>query len=286
MPSLERYVFSGHESFPCKSLWLKKGYDFVSGGHDFNSADAVVSLGVGKNMVASIRYWMRAFGLTACDSLNELADFIFSSDSGCDPFVEDLGTLWLLHFSLVSSKEASLYNLFYTAFQRERQIFDRQQLVSFVRRCMLEAGKEKMFNENTVRKDVGVLLQNYVQPLKPQSMEDYSCLLLDLDLIRTLDGKQFYFNTDGKRRLPEDVLLYAILVEANGEHSIDYDKLQNVGLMFCLNDLELIRMLMELQESYPSLIRYSDTAGVRQLQLLESVEPMAVLRHYYGNEEL
>ena len=41
MPSLERYVFSGHESFPCKSLWLKKGYDFVFGGNDFNSADAV-----------------------------------------------------------------------------------------------------------------------------------------------------------------------------------------------------------------------------------------------------
>ena len=24
-----KYSFSGHESFPCKSLWLKKGYDFV-----------------------------------------------------------------------------------------------------------------------------------------------------------------------------------------------------------------------------------------------------------------
>ncbi len=24
------YKFSGHESFPCKSLWLKKGYDFVA----------------------------------------------------------------------------------------------------------------------------------------------------------------------------------------------------------------------------------------------------------------
>lgn len=25
----QRYIFSGHESFPSKSLWLKKGYDFV-----------------------------------------------------------------------------------------------------------------------------------------------------------------------------------------------------------------------------------------------------------------
>lgn len=75
MPSLERYVFSGHESFPCKSLWLKKGYDFVSEDNDFNSADAVVKLGVGKNMVASIRYWMKAFGLTDSYRLNELRCF-------------------------------------------------------------------------------------------------------------------------------------------------------------------------------------------------------------------
>lgn len=39
------YRFSGHESFPCKSLWLKKGYDFVVGGGDFNSPEAVTGLG-------------------------------------------------------------------------------------------------------------------------------------------------------------------------------------------------------------------------------------------------
>ena len=36
-----KYTFSVHESFPCKSLWLKKGYDFVVGGGDFNSPEAV-----------------------------------------------------------------------------------------------------------------------------------------------------------------------------------------------------------------------------------------------------
>ena len=67
------YKFSGHESFPCKSLWLKKGYDFVVGGNDFNSPDAVITLGVGKNMVASIRFWLRAFGVTKNDKKQSLA---------------------------------------------------------------------------------------------------------------------------------------------------------------------------------------------------------------------
>ena len=45
-----KYIFSGHESFPCKSLWLKKGYDFIVHGNNFSSPDAVIQLGVGKNM--------------------------------------------------------------------------------------------------------------------------------------------------------------------------------------------------------------------------------------------
>lgn len=42
----QRYIFSEHESFPCKSLWLKKGYDFVVQGKSFNTPDAVIDLGV------------------------------------------------------------------------------------------------------------------------------------------------------------------------------------------------------------------------------------------------
>jgi len=46
-----RFSFSGHESFQCRQLWLKKGFDYIKAGKSFNSGDAVVDLGVGKNMV-------------------------------------------------------------------------------------------------------------------------------------------------------------------------------------------------------------------------------------------
>lgn len=44
-----KYAFSGHESFQCKGLWLKKGYDYVKAGLSFTDDYAVVELGVGKN---------------------------------------------------------------------------------------------------------------------------------------------------------------------------------------------------------------------------------------------
>lgn len=136
--SYSKFVFSGHESFPCKTLWLKKGYDFNKANKDFNSPEAVVELGVGKNMVAAIRYWYKVFGLNSEDERTKwIPDFLFNDQDGKDRFMEDLGTLWLLHFLLVYSNIASIYNLFFVDFQKERRRLDKNQIVTFVIRKMM-----------------------------------------------------------------------------------------------------------------------------------------------------
>lgn len=50
--------------------------------YDFNSPDAVVQLGVGKNMVAAIRYWTKCFGLTKDNALTDIAHYIFDNENG------------------------------------------------------------------------------------------------------------------------------------------------------------------------------------------------------------
>lgn len=61
---ITKYTFSGHDSFQCRQLWLKKGYDYILEGKNFNDEDAVVQLGVGKNMVSSIiRFWLKAYSI-------------------------------------------------------------------------------------------------------------------------------------------------------------------------------------------------------------------------------
>lgn len=277
-----KYTFSGHESFTCKTLWLKKGYDFINNDYDFNAPDAVIQLGVGKNMVASIRYWMRAFGMTRNDELLPIASYILDTDNGKDPFMEDLGTLWLLQFILVSSREATIYNWLFTRMQRERKVFDRQNVVNFVHRLLIEEEKQNLFNENTVKKDVGTLLQNYVMPQKAKALDDYSALLLDLDLIRTEDGKTYTFNLEGKRQLPWQIFLYAVLILKGNDNTVSYDMLQEIGLMFCMNDMEVIEMCKVLEAHHIDDLRYSDTAGVRQLQFINPMTCEEVLDEYYG----
>lgn len=277
-----KHVYSGHESFACKSLWLKKGYDFINGKNNFNAPDAVVQLGVGKNMVASIRYWMKVFGLTNNDELLPIAHYIFDSNNGKDPFVEDLGTLWLLHFLLVSTGEATLYKLLFTQLQKERKLFDRQHVVNYVKRIMTEDGKQNMFNENTIKKDIGTLLQNYVLPQKAKALDDYSALLIDLDLIRMdADGKSYVFNIEGKRQVPWQLFLFALLSLKGKDNTIGYDLLQEVGLVFCMNDIEVIEMCRIIEANHSDDIRYSDTAGIRQLQFIHRLTVENVLDEYY-----
>ena len=55
--------FTGHETFVVRTFWPKKGYDFIKKGGTFSAENAVVDLGVGKNMVASIQFWMKALGI-------------------------------------------------------------------------------------------------------------------------------------------------------------------------------------------------------------------------------
>ena len=285
---IKKYTFSGHESFPCKTLWLKKGYDFVVAENDFNKPEAVIGLGVGKNMVASIRFWLRAFGVTENDKPTKLADYLFNDKNGKDKYLEDIATLWLLHFNLVFSEEATLYKMFFCGVQRERTHFEREQVLTYVKLKMVEAGKITLFNPNTVKKDVAVLLQNYALPRKPQSNEDFSSLLIDLDLIRQdAEGKGYYFNVDGKRKVTKEIFLYGLLnlKEQEGDNTIPFDTIQErVGLVFCMQDFETIEMLKLLASEYSQYFAYSDVAGIKQVQFTKDLDVKQVLDNYYGKD--
>ena len=281
-----KYVFSGHESFSCRMLWPIKGYDYINDGNSFNDPNSVIMLGVGKNMVASIRYWLKALGLTEHDKPSTVAKYLFDEAQGKDRYLESLGTLWLLHFLLVVLNEATLYNILFLRYQKERKQFAKEQVLNFVKRLMAEDDRLKQFNSNTVGKDFGVLVQNYVQPSKPKSYEDYSSLLIDLNLIRNDNSDRGYaFNIEGKRTVPTEIFLYAVLWMKGSDRTVSYDTLQNVGLVFCMTDMEVIEMLQQIDREYSEYVQYSDNAGIRQLLFKEGkqMNPIDLLNRYYDN---
>ena len=281
-----KYSFSGHESFACKSLWLKKGYDFVVQNRDFNAPDAVIYLGVGKNMVSSIRYWLKVCNIYDEGGITWIGNFLFNDHTGKDPYLEDLATLYLLHFNLVFSGQASIYKMFFCDFQRERTRFTKEQFTNHIKYKLADEDLKSQFNENTVKKDIDVLIHNYALPRKPQSNEDFSSLFIDLDLLRiTEDGKEYYFNTEGKRKVPKEIFLYSLveLKNRDKDNTLPYDDIRHyVGMPFCMNDSEIIEMLKTLSDQYSDCITYSDESGIRQLQFTNDISTEKILNDYYG----
>jgi hypothetical protein len=183
-----RYTFSGHDSFQCRLLWLKKGFDFVEQGHSFNKEDAVVRLGVGKNMVSSIRYWLHAFNIIDSEeSLTEFGLKLFHDDNGYDPYLEDDGSLWLLHYQLVKTGHASIYNIIFNEFRKEKLLFNRDSFLFYLRRRS-EVDHSLSFNENTIFDDFVVFTKMYQSSNNTsRDVEDsFSGILSEIDILKTV----------------------------------------------------------------------------------------------------
>ncbi|VTR49106.1 DUF4007 family protein [Sphingobacterium thalpophilum] len=285
---MAKLSFSGHETFSCKIYWLKKGYDFVQAGKRFTDDDAVVDLGVGKNMVTSIRFWLKAFGIIdETDRTTEFADFIFG-DNGVDPYLEDTMTLWLLHYHLLKVEKASIYSLVFNVFRRERGEFTKPRLLTFLKRQMEDA--KAVFSDKTLDSDIKVFFGNYTR-FGSNDMEDaYGTILQELNLIdhyERMDTQNklidvYVFNMK-YRSVPLEALLYSILDNEKYGTSISINQLANdynsVGNVFMMTESAIIDYLRNIPAEYGT---YSETAGNPVLQLAPSLEKYQLLRNYYN----
>jgi hypothetical protein len=284
-----RYNFSGHDSFQCRQLWLKKGYDFVSAGDDFNDEAAVVKLGVGKNMVSSIRFWLKAFNvIDNKDVPTEFGKRLFDDEEGYDPFLEDEATIWLLHYQLVKTAYASIYSLVFNEFRKEKLFFNKDTFVNYVKR-LVESNPEISVNENTVAKDFSVFANLYKNDTESTDTEEsFSGILSELDLLKINGkGKEEKYSIDSLDRfnLPAEVVLYAILDNPNYGTSISLNSIEleinSPGLIFALSRSGLVNKIGEIVSKQRN-ITFTDQAGIKELQFKVKPDPFTILDSYYG----
>ena len=280
---MARPIFSGHESFACKSHWLKRGYDFVRGENNFNDDDAVVRLGVGKNMVASIKFWLKAIGLLKDTGLDPIADHLFDDENGRDPYLEDIGTLWLLHFLLIHNNYATIYRTTFVDYHRQRNIVEKSKLQNYIKHiCFDEAGYKNLYNDNTVKRDIGVMLHNYCAKNGSNvNVEDSNSLFAPLNLICETEKDTYRFNYETRSDVPSLIFLYALLVKFEGRNSISFEDIAELALIFCLTNNDLLEIINHLCDLYPSEIVFSDVAGIKELQFRATLNPTEVLDRYY-----
>jgi len=292
-----KYIFSGHDSFQCRQLWLKKGFDFVKDENNFNDEDAVVKLGVGKNMVSSIRFWLKAFNIIDNKDIPTEFGFRMFNENGYDPYLEDDGSLWLLHYQLVKNRYASIYSIIFNEFRKEKLFFNKDTFVNYVKRFS-ESTSDLNFNENTIAKDFIVFSNLYKNDSESNDIEDsFSGILSELGLLKLIfktfkdeNGKikkkeEYFIENLERDNLPESVILFAILDNPNYGNSISLNSLEfdfnSPGSIFALNRAGLMNKISEIINEYKD-ITYTDQAGIKDLQFKKKSDPFKILDTYYG----
>lgn len=289
-------TFSGHESFICKQFWLKKVFDFAVSRKKFSDDTSVVDLGVGKNMVSSLRYWGKAFDILDDNDLpTPLAVYLFG-ENGKDIYLEDIATLWLLHYHLIKKNKFSVANLLFNDFRKERVEFTKSHLISYLLR-VIKQNEYNTDNENTIEKDINVLIRMYSKPDNngiKELEEDYSGILIDLDLIerfkqRNVEGnllEWFRIIADESVGIPCEIILYSILDNYPGSTSVSFRELlsgkNSPGSVFALSPEGLYNSLSEITDRYHDNFVYSETAGNQILQIRKPIDKAQALNFYYG----
>jgi len=291
-----RPQFTGHETFPMRYGWLKKAYDRVSQTQhlDDNRSvcwgdDAIARFGVGKNMVGSIRFWANAVGIicekaTSTNSVTTtpLGDKIFS-EHGRDPFMEHSATLWYLHWKLASDSNRTTW---YWGFGHyPSPTFERLDMQKKLER-LVEDQRWQRASSATLKNDIGVFIRTYA-PKKAggRLMRDSAleCPLTELGLLKSTGRKDgFRFVRGSKSSLGMGVFTAALL-DFWDDYSIASSTLSfeaiahepgGPGRVFLLDENDVVDRLAELEQFTSGALRWSETAGLKQVIKSQSAKTL------------
>jgi hypothetical protein len=305
------YRISGHETFPCRYTWLPKVVRALRENPQLFSdeADAMVTLGVGKNMVRSIRFWSQVSGMAGVGSkseghtLTKLAGILLG-ERGLDPFLEDIRTLWLLHWNLSTNIENPLL-----AWDYLLNRWQEPELVpsTILKTLQKEAEKQKDdVSVVTIEQHFDTFLHTYIptRGRKREVQEDnLDCPLVELELIIKVGEREFErssgkretiyaFRREEKSEITPELFLYCLNEFWQKRHPAESTlTLREVahghgspGQIFKLPEDDIRARVDALARQTNGLMVYNETPNQQHIQRNGGVDSMGLLKDIYGGD--
>lgn len=308
----KHYRISGHETFPCRYTWLPKAVRGLSKNpHLFSDEDqAMVDLGVGKNMVRAIRYWAQATGVVEVKvkgKTYELSAFgaTLLGENGLDPFLEDIRTLWLIHWKLATNVENPLLAWDY--------VLNRWHEPELVPSTVLKAlhKEASQYNESpsfvTVEQHFDTFLHTYVptRGSKREGQEDtLDCPLVELELLVKIGEREFdhslgrreaiyAFRRDEKPEITLALFVYCLYDFWQTRHQTETTlPLREVayghgspGQVFKLSEDEVRARVEALAQYTDGFFTYTESVHLQQLRRNGERDCLRLLTEIYAGEE-
>ena len=268
--------FRAHETFFIRKGWLTKGLKAVTQNDEVfidKEENPMDVLGIGSNMVKSLRYWLQAVGITAepssgrrTQTLTELGEAIYAHDR----YIEELGTLWLLHYKLATNKEeASSWYYFFNEFNLTE--FDREDFISSIQNWIAMETQNDAIAIRSLGDDFACIINTYLpryksNPAKVSPESNIDCPLGELGLIDILSRERKTY----KKAIPsastiDPHILMAIIADQNpGRTEIGLNELLtspcSIGKVMSLDVITMLDALYRAEKI--GALKITRTAGM------------------------
>jgi hypothetical protein len=280
MKEVSNFRISGHETFALRYAWLPKVVKALDEEPKlFQDEDsAMVTLGVGKNMVRSIKFWGECFSVINQDIVSK--DYrvtTFGKNllgvSGYDPYLEHPATLWLLHWQLCHTTPSLLaWDFLFNHWPYQELKPDR--LVSEIKRYP-PYGVEAI-SDNTIESNINVFLHTYAQRREQKNMsweETLDSPLTELGLIRRYSGDDrtrdtFMFQLEARPELPMKLFCWSVLqfIENKGEGTVSsFQEFvtgnNSPGRIFRLTEQSVRERMLQIEGFSKGVLKSEETAS-------------------------
>lgn len=284
--------FSGHESFACRYAWIPKALQAITANTTIfaHEDEAMVELGVGKNMVRSIRFWVETTGMARPDESGGLrptwlGERVFDS-AGLDPYMEDVQTLWLIHWNLSTHREDPLFAWEF--------LFSRWQEPEFTESSVLKAfhreaeRQDRHLSQVTLEQHLQVFLHTYLpaRGRKGDVAEDsLDCPLTELEMLIRVGDREtatspqrreavYAFRRDDKPNISPGLFAYCV----NDFWEKFYPNEQTLaakslvtsigspGQVFKMPEQDIFARLRDLDSVTGGKLVYSESSALSQVQ--------------------
>ena len=288
--SPESFRFSGHQTFPLRIAWLPKASVEINKGNDplTNIDEGIISLGLGKNMIESLRCWVQAFQIAVRTEgsweFTPIGELIFSPSDGLDPYLEDHSTSWLLHWLICTNRNAPFFAW--------ECLFNRWSSPEFSATPVIEVFRQeasktrKSVSDVTLRQHWQVFVHSYRPPRGKKTEDHLDCALSVLGLIHeagerhNLAGKiepVYSFDFNATASVP--LQLFVFFVHDWWNRFFPDEKTVSIseivagaycpGRMLKMQESEILRRVEEIAYNQPEVFRVTESANLRQLQRLK-----------------
>jgi len=296
----DQVAFGRHETFALRYSWLSKGFHALKRKPTvFDDDDSVVDLGVGRNMVSSIRYWLRACQLITPQKPDEpemIGDLIFDPKTGLDPYLEDEATIWLVHWLLATNSSLATSTFwFFNKFHKPEFTSEELQtaLADFVKEQVVEKRRP---TAGTIKKDALLLPRMYSQSKGNSRVPLEEALDSPLSLLglvtQSAGDRAYQFKPAARPGLPIGIFAFSVsqLMQQRGITTIPIEELMYskdnyaaLGSVYRLTETDLITKLELMVNYIPGYYDIRETAGIHQLYQIKVIEPLAYVEKHYAD---